>query len=63
MEAQKRGESVSLLLLDLDNFKQVNDQGGHALGDTVLEQLARFIQREVRGDDVVCRYGGDEFAI
>ncbi|HHV93405.1 MAG TPA: diguanylate cyclase [Firmicutes bacterium] len=63
MEAQKRGESVSLLLLDLDNFKQVNDQGGHALGDTVLGQLARFIQREVRGDDVVCRYGGDEFAI
>ncbi|NLY52559.1 MAG: GGDEF domain-containing protein [Firmicutes bacterium] len=63
MEAQKRGESLSLLLLDLDNFKLVNDQGGHALGDAVLEQFAKFIQREIRADDIVCRYGGDEFAI
>ncbi|NLY29414.1 MAG: diguanylate cyclase [Firmicutes bacterium] len=63
MEAQKRGEALSLLLLDLDNFKLVNDQGGHALGDAVLEQFAGFIQQEIRAEDIVCRYGGDEFAI
>jgi len=63
MEAQRRGRNLSLLLLDLDNFKLINDQGGHALGDAVLEQFARFIQGEIRADDIVCRYGGDEFAI
>ena len=63
MEAQKRGGKLKPSALDMDNFKLVNDQGGHALGDAVLEQFAKFIQREIRADDIVRRYGGDEFAI
>ena len=62
-EANRRGQRLSLLLLDLDNFKRVNDHGGHALGDAVLEKFAKFIHGEIRSEDILCRYGGDEFAI
>jgi len=55
--------SLSLLFLDLDHFKQVNDNYGHAIGDAVLQQVSRIIQQSIRGSDQFFRYGGEEFAI
>lgn len=51
------------LLMDLDNFKLVNDTYGHIIGDAVLVRLARVLKEEVGGDDCACRLGGDEFAV
>ncbi|MBW3664531.1 MAG: sensor domain-containing diguanylate cyclase [Actinobacteria bacterium] len=56
-------EPVSLILMDLDLFKKVNDRFGHQAGDELLKGLARLIERVLRSSDVVCRYGGEEFAI
>lgn len=53
----------SLLLLDLDHFKQINDQYGHAAGDKVLIRLAELMRRHTRASDRIFRYGGEEFAI
>lgn len=52
-----------LLLLDLDNFKRVNDTYGHLTGDEVLRRVAKAMLREVRAGDLLCRYGGEEFAV
>jgi diguanylate cyclase (GGDEF)-like protein len=57
------GEPVSLLFVDADNFKAVNDQYGHRCGDQVLQILARRIRQMVRTGDIVARYGGEEFVI
>ncbi|MGL5858177.1 MAG: diguanylate cyclase [Angustibacter sp.] len=54
---------LSLLLLDLDHFKQVNDTFGHTVGDGVLREIARRLASCVREVDVVCRYGGEEFVV
>ncbi|NNE22936.1 MAG: diguanylate cyclase [Rhizobiales bacterium] len=54
---------MSLLLIDVDHFKRINDTYGHAVGDQVLKQLAAIISGELRGQDAVCRYGGEEFAV
>lgn len=51
-----------MLFIDLDGFKQINDTHGHEVGDAVLIATARCLQSAVRGEDTVCRYGGDEFA-
>ncbi|MYM66768.1 diguanylate cyclase [Pseudoduganella sp. FT55W] len=63
--AQERRPQLesSLLLLDLDHFKQVNDQYGHAAGDKVLVRLAELMRRHTRSSDRIFRYGGEEFAI
>lgn len=53
----------SLLLIDLDNFKQVNDTQGHDTGDQVLRQVAQVIERCVRAGDIACRWDGDEYVI
>ena len=54
---------VSLILLDLDHFKRVNDTHGHVVGDQVLHALGRMLQTEVRVSDVAARYGGEELAV
>jgi diguanylate cyclase (GGDEF)-like protein len=54
---------VAITMLDVDYFKQVNDRYGHAAGDEVLRQLARFFQQSLREHDVFARYGGEEFCV
>ncbi len=56
-------ESFSLMHIDLDFFKQVNDTHGHAAGDHVLQVAARILKDETRDDDTACRFGGDEFVL
>jgi diguanylate cyclase (GGDEF)-like protein len=64
IERSKRsGESLAVLFLDLDGFKQVNDQYGHEAGNDVLREVAGEIRRAVRASDVAARYGGDEFVV
>ena len=55
--------AASLLLLDLDDFKSVNDRYGHRVGDQALQAVGTLILRHVRAADIPCRYGGDEFAV
>jgi ribonuclease P protein subunit RPR2 len=61
--AEPQEDPVTVLLLDVDHFKTVNDTGGHAAGDEVLATLARIFMRTVRANDHVFRIGGDEFAV
>jgi diguanylate cyclase (GGDEF)-like protein len=61
--ARRYREALSCLMLDLDNFKQVNDSFGHPAGDEVLRQLGVLLRRSVRVTDFVARYGGEEFAL
>jgi len=61
--AQRHETSLSLLLLDIDHFKKVNDTRGHLAGDAVLVHLAQILTKAVRNEDVVARFGGEEFAI
>ena len=64
MERVRRYDTtLSLLLIDLDHFKQINDTHGHLAGDDVLVEIAAVLQRVVRAVDVVARYGGEEFVI
>lgn len=56
-------ENLSMVILDIDHFKHVNDTWGHLYGDQVLRELANVLKRNVRTEDSVCRYGGEEFAI
>jgi len=61
--AARYKQDLSLLMLDLDFFKQINDTHGHPAGDAVLMQTARLLQKSIRKYDVACRYGGEEFAV
>ncbi|CAA9243872.1 MAG: hypothetical protein AVDCRST_MAG04-1758 [uncultured Acetobacteraceae bacterium] len=58
--ARNNGQKAALLLLDLDHFKAVNDTHGHAAGDAVLRDVAEVLAREIRHDDLACRWGGEE---
>ena len=62
-EAKRYETALSLVLFDLDHFKNVNDTLGHPFGDAVLRQTADLVQQQVRKEDVLARYGGEEFAM
>jgi diguanylate cyclase (GGDEF)-like protein len=61
--AERHHTSISVILLDIDRFKQVNDQHGHQVGDQVLERVAAVASEQIRTEDVVARYGGEEFMV
>ncbi|MDM3869878.1 GGDEF domain-containing protein [Porticoccus sp. W117] len=61
--AQRSNEPLSLLFIDLDHFKSINDQYGHSSGDRLLRQLALLLESQVRGSDCIYRYGGEEFIV
>ncbi len=59
----REGHAIGFLILDIDHFKQVNDQHGHAMGDHVLKTCADLLRSHLRASDLICRYGGDEIVI
>jgi diguanylate cyclase (GGDEF)-like protein len=61
--ATRDGYPVSIIMADIDHFKKVNDTHGHSAGDEVLEQLSQLFMANFRAEDIVCRYGGEEFLI
>ena len=61
--ASRARESAAVLMLDIDDFKRVNDVYGHGSGDQVLTELADLLRNAIRGSDVVCRLGGEEFGV
>jgi diguanylate cyclase (GGDEF)-like protein len=63
VRARRHGRSLSLVMLDVDHFKRINDQHGHLAGDFVLKELASVIQGRLRRDEVFARYGGEELAV
>jgi len=61
--AQRTGTFVSVMMIDFDNFKEVNDQYSHLIGDQALQAFAEILKKTSRREDVACRYGGDEFLL
>ena len=61
--ARRQGSPLSVLIIDIDHFKRINDDYGHPVGDAVLELVAASIQRTMRPEDVLARYGGEEFIV
>ncbi len=62
-EAERNNESISLLMIDLDNFKLINDKFGHQNGDMILREVGKLMKDRIRASDILARYGGEEFAI
>jgi diguanylate cyclase (GGDEF)-like protein/PAS domain S-box-containing protein len=63
LRAVRKQLSLGIIMLDIDDFKHINDTCGHAAGDEILRALGRLLLEQVRGEDIPCRYGGDEFII
>jgi diguanylate cyclase (GGDEF)-like protein len=61
--ASRYRHSVGIIMLDIDHFKQFNTNYGHDGGDVLLRAVGAFLQKQVRGDDIACRYGGEEFTL
>jgi diguanylate cyclase (GGDEF)-like protein/PAS domain S-box-containing protein len=61
--AQRRGMPLGVIMIDIDHFKRFNDTFGHAAGDTLLREMGRLLQQHTRGEDIACRYGGEEFTL
>jgi diguanylate cyclase (GGDEF)-like protein len=59
----RKKSSLGVMMLDLDHFKRFNDTFGHEAGDCVLQSIGSFLRSQLRGEDVVCRYGGEEFTL
>jgi diguanylate cyclase (GGDEF)-like protein/PAS domain S-box-containing protein len=63
LRAKRKNTTISIIMVDIDWFKSINDSFGHEAGDTVLTVVAKSLKDGVRGEDVVCRYGGEEFIL
>jgi diguanylate cyclase (GGDEF)-like protein/PAS domain S-box-containing protein len=61
--ANRNKKSLALIMMDIDHFKHFNDTFGHQAGDTLLRALGDFLKKRTRGQDIACRYGGEEFAL
>ncbi|MHC5832141.1 MAG: diguanylate cyclase domain-containing protein, partial [Nostoc sp.] len=62
-EAERSGEFLSVIFLDIDNFKSYNSRYGHLTADIVLKGLAKLLLKSIRSFDIPCRWGGEEFVI
>jgi diguanylate cyclase (GGDEF)-like protein/PAS domain S-box-containing protein len=62
-EAQRTGGNITCLMVDIDHFKRINDSHGHGVGDRVIQEVARKLQDSIRGTDLLCRWGGEEFCV
>jgi diguanylate cyclase (GGDEF)-like protein len=62
-QAKRHKRNLSVLLIDIDDFKKVNDTYGHGMGDEVLKNLSKIIQKNTRKEDTICRTGGEEFTL
>src|ERR1700744_214821 len=62
-QAASRGKPLTVMVIDIDYFKAINDTHGHDAGDDVLRDFALRIKRSIRGIDLACRYGGEEFVL
>ena len=63
IRARRSGDSLAVLMIDLDHFKRYNDNFGHDAGDLVLKEVAQLLLAHIRGSDIACRYGGEEFVL
>ena len=63
LRAARKQLSLGIIMLDVDDLKRFNDTWGHAAGDEILRELGSLLLRQVRGEDIACRYGGDEFIV
>lgn len=63
LRAARAGTQIGIIMADLDHFKEFNDNYGHDAGDALLREVGAFLKSSVRGEDVVCRYGGEEFIL
>jgi diguanylate cyclase (GGDEF)-like protein len=63
LRASRKQLSLGVIMLDVDNFKKINDTFGHAAGDVILHELGNLLIEHIRGEDIPSRYGGDEFII
>ena len=63
IRAQRKGDSLAVAMIDLDHFKRFNDSFGHEAGDLVLTRVAQLLMAHIRGSDIACRHGGEEFVL
>jgi diguanylate cyclase (GGDEF)-like protein len=63
IRARRAGTGLAVIMMDLDHFKRVNDSFGHDAGDLVLIEVAAMLKKSIRGSDIVCRFGGEEFVL
>jgi diguanylate cyclase (GGDEF)-like protein/PAS domain S-box-containing protein len=61
--AERESKPIGLMMFDIDNFKKFNDAYGHDAGDSILREIGFYLNKSVRGEDIVCRYGGEEFLV
>ena len=61
--AERKQQTLGVILLDIDHFKRFNDTFGHKAGDTVLREVGAFLQGQIRATDIACRYGSEEFLL